>query len=314
MIWKFITSKLKNGNRVVLMVVIESKGSSPGKIGFKMAIAEDNDMLGSIGGGIMEFNLVEIAKKQFASYQGAFLKKQIHNPINSPDSSGMICSGMQTIAFFLIEKTDLLVLESIISADSGELDFNQSGLTFNRKNKSSQKFYTSNLKNDYWVFKEQLGFKNKLYVFGGGHVSVAVSKIFKELDFLVTVFDDRNCDLVTFRDNEFANSKKIIDYSKADNYVPNGDNIYVIIITFGHKTDSIVLRNVINKEVKYIGLMGSKKKIASIFEELQQQGISSDRLRKIDAPIGVQINCKTTSEIAISIAAKIINIKNSSNL
>ena len=99
-------------------------------------------------------------------------------------------------------------------------------------------------------------------------------------------------------------------YKKAIKYIPEGDDIYVVIMTFAHKDDRKVLKRLLNKKVKYLGMMGSEEKVASIYAKLEEKGFSAKDLKHVDAPIGVSINSQTPDEIAISIAAKIIKVKN----
>jgi len=312
-IWEFILSKLKNGKDVMLMIVIDNTGSSPGRRGFKMAVSEDGEMSGSVGGGTMEFKLAEIAKEHLVLKDGIFIKNQIHNSLENPDSSGMICSGKQSIAFIPLDHNSMQLVSDIADENKGELIFSHNGLVYNREGSSPEQFITNIIDSNNWKFVERIGFRESLYIFGGGHVSLALSKLFRELGFYICLYDDRDRDLSTFKNNHFANSKEIINYQSSANYVPDGDNIYVVIMTFGHESDCVVLKHLLNKEVKYLGMMGSKKKVSSIFEELRSQGISDEKLSRIDAPIGLAIKSETPTEIAISIAAKIIDEKNSNH-
>ena len=108
MIWSFIVKKLEQEINIVLMLVLESAGSSPGRQGFKMAVSADDQMDGSIGGGIMEHKLVvkarDMLKKKEQNY---FFKKQIHRKDSPQDQSGMICSGEQTVVLIPISKETL---------------------------------------------------------------------------------------------------------------------------------------------------------------------------------------------------------------
>ena len=107
-LWQFVANRLKNDEKVLLLVVVESTGSSPGRQGFKMGIDTEGSLLGSIGGGIMEIKLVELAKSYLQKNDTTpFLKKQIHNKNVAQDQSGMICSGEQTILFYPLQKTHL---------------------------------------------------------------------------------------------------------------------------------------------------------------------------------------------------------------
>ncbi|MBK7885308.1 MAG: XdhC family protein [Chitinophagaceae bacterium] len=129
------------------------------------------------------------------------------------------------------------------------------------------------------------------------------------LNFHIKIYDDRP-ELNTLLQNNFANEKIIVgDYEKIDEYINDADNDFVVIMTVGYRTDKIVLKQLINKDFFYVGVMGSDKKIATLFTELKEEGILSEKLKNIFTPIGINIFSKTTQEIAISIAAEIINEK-----
>ena len=298
----------------MLIVVVERNGSSPGVVGFKMAVSETGSMKGSIGGGVMEYNMVELAKKELKKTDiKSFIKKQIHNVDAGSEKSGLICSGEQTHAFVPIDKSNYKSINDIvIKLDIGDnvaLQINPNGLTFNENQTINEIVFDYNFEKE-WLYQEQIGLKNTLYIFGAGHVSLPVSQVFRVLDFKVVVLDNRK-GLSSFENNMFAHRKKIIDYKSIGKIVEEGKNTYAIIMTVGHKSDEIVLKQLITKNLKYLGMIGSKNKVKNIFDSLRNQGISEVELNKVDAPIGLSINSKTTAEIAISIAAKVIQIKNS---
>ncbi|HRH56893.1 MAG TPA: XdhC family protein, partial [Chitinophagales bacterium] len=130
----------------------------------------------------------------------------------------------------------------------------------------------------------------------------------------IHVFEDRN-DLNTFVQNEAAHEKVLVDdYSELERHIPSGANNYVVLMTFGYRTDAVALRSVINKEFKYIGMLGSKAKIKELFAELRQEGIAEGRLARVYAPIGIDIRSQTPEEIAVSIAGEIVKVKNNTTL
>lgn len=303
-IWNFIESKLKQGINVNLLLVIDSQGSSPGRKGFKMAVAQDGELMGSIGGGVMEFQLVEQAKMEFEKPNGIFSVIQNHET-DVEDSSGMICSGQQRIAFYPLKASFLDILEQIKKGENDQLVFTEEGIHIEKPTHEE-----TIVSKDGWAYKEDIGKQNSLYVFGAGHVSVAVSQIFSQLGFKVTVFDNRSENLSSFKRNKFAQEKKIIDYGNSAEFIPEGDHIYVVIMTFNHSHDLEVLEQMLPKEIKYLGMMGSSKKVASIYQLLKEKGINSNLFKHVDAPIGLPIKSQTPEEIAISIAAKVILVKN----
>ncbi|MEN8122564.1 MAG: XdhC family protein [Bacteroidota bacterium] len=309
-IWNFIRSKLKEDQKVMLLIVIDSHGSSPGRRGFKMAVSGDGEILGSVGGGVMEYRMVELAKKHFKSPFEIFSKIENHNSKNTSNSSGMICSGSQQVAFYPLDKQYLSIIESLTFTKNGNLTFTESGFQYNSETDLSSEFI-SKIQDEYtWSFSEQLGFKDHLIVFGAGHVGKSVSRIFKQLGFYITVFDNRDHELTTFSNNRFAHSKKIIDFNEVAKYIVEGNNVYVVIMTFNHLDDEKILKQLIDKNIGYLGMMGSPEKVKSVFQKLRSKGITSQQLKKVDAPIGIPINSHAPDEIAISIAAKVISVKN----
>jgi xanthine dehydrogenase accessory factor len=106
----------------------------------------------------------------------------------------------------------------------------------------------------------------------------------------------------------------IKDYSELNTIIPSGNNNYVVIMTIGYRTDAIAIKALLQNDYKYIGVLGSREKIKTLFAELKIGGIEQAKLDKIHAPIGLAINSQTPEEIAISIAAEIIKVKNKRDL
>jgi len=312
--WKNTVTKLNLQLSVVLMIVVKSEGSSPGKPGFKMTVSEDGDLRGSIGGGNMEYRLAEQCRRMLENKETNIrIKKQDHHPDSKEGNSGMICSGVQWIAFYPLTPDKLTLAQQLVAIEENRQD---DVVTYTEKG-----ILLSKLGNDYelpipvveghrWQFMEQPGLKSKLYIFGAGHVSLALSKMALETGFDVVVFDNRK-GINTFDANHYVVKKSVINYFEAGRFVEEGNHIYIVIMTFAHQTDMGVLKQMITKRVRYLGMMGSELKVASIFEALQEEGVTKADLSKVDAPIGLPINSITPPEIAVSILAKIIQVKNS---
>ena len=314
-VFPFIKEHLNRDIPVMLMTVVQRAGSSPGKVGFKMAVSADGEIIGSIGGGTMEHLLVERAKKelQTPSDLKPYVLFEDHDPEATENRSGMICSGSQSVAFLPMMKNDLDVVEKICSAsDSGEkgvLQITQKGITFTKGKQLDQPKISVITDADSWNYQEQLGMPDTLYVFGGGHVGLAISKLFKNLGFYIKVFDNRE-NINTLTENSFADEKHFVNYKEVDDLVPDGFNVYVVIVTFSHKSDLLVLRQMLPKKLKYLGMMGSAKKVETLFGKLKEDGISQEQLGRVYAPIGLAINSESPAEVAVSIAAQIISVKN----
>ena len=315
MIWQFISSKIEQNIDVYLITVAETQGSSPGKVGFKMAVAADGSLYGSIGGGVMEFNLVEMARKNLAEgYKQNFLKRQVHSHDAAEDKSGMICSGEQTQIFSLFSKADSEVLAKVIELESenrpGKIVLSTSGAeVYEGESHISIKGIEFQKSDSSFRYSEPLGVKETVYIFGAGHISVPLSQILGLLDFRVELFDNRQ-GLSTFEGNAWAHKKQIVDYKQVSHLLPGNDRSYVVIMTFGHKFDEIVLKQLIGKPLKYIGMIGSKSKVKTIFESLIAEGYGKENVERVCSPIGLPIGGQTPAEIAVSIAAQIVEWRN----
>lgn len=278
------------------MVVIANEGSSPGRKGFKMLVTK-NGMHGTIGGGIMEHKLVEFAESLLDKPTfSPFIKHQIHDKSAPKDQSGMICSGRQTIAFYDIGLDFLPMVNQILTETDFQISYTNCGINVACENPA-------------WLFSETNSHTEKVYIIGGGHVGLALSETLSKLDFEIHILDHRE-NLNTMEQNHFVQSKQIVEFEQIDRYVPDGDDVYIVIMSFGYRTDDIIIRKLIGKDFKYIGLLGSREKIAALFQNMIADGFDKERISRVYAPIGIDIKSETTAEIAISVAAQLIRVKN----
>lgn len=307
-IWKQILSKLEEDKRVILLLVCSHSGSSPGKQGFKMIVSDDGELFGSIGGGRTEFQMVEMARSLFnESYPfSPFIKNQVHRE-KAEDSSGMVCAGEQKVVFYPLTSSHIATIRDIIKYNKGVLYISIDNFKLRENDSSPKDFMFENI--DDWKYIENVNRKAKIYVVGGGHVGLAVSQLFSTLDFEVNVFENRN-NINTFEVNDFADNKYLIDYNNITEYLIEGKDSFIVILTHGHKIDKLVLGKLLQNNYRYIGLLGSKSKVKKMFDEFVKEGFERKDLDKVDAPIGLDIGSKTPAEIAVSIAAKIISIRN----
>ena len=314
-IWQFAAERLKQNKSVTLLIVTESSGSSPGRQGFKMIVADD-ELAGSIGGGVMEVRLVEQAKFKIQNSKfkiDSKIVEQVHQK-NSPDSSGMICSGKQTVIFFKLNPAHLKIIREIVRALKNHqpktLQISDSKFQISENQPDELDFRFEKLSENKFIYEEKLGFKNNLFIIGGGHCALALSELMSKMDFHISLFDDRP-NLNTLAKNKFIHHKTIIDsYENINEYIPSGANIYVAVMTLGFAFDEIVIRKLFDKDFKYFGVLGSKAKMATLLRDLRKDGFDGEKLKRIRTPIGIEINSRTPEEIAVSIAAEIIAVKN----
>ena len=310
--WRHILDKLHDNQKVYVLTVIENFGSSPGRKGFKMLVAQDKFIFGSIGGGVMEISLVKEAQQLLIEeYSPTFIKKQIHKG-QTKNSSGMICSGEQTVAFHCLNFNHISVIQAIINCiqngEKGKVSLTPISYEFSIKRLENQFEYQINSSED-WFFEEHIGFRETLYIVGGGHVGVAVSELFVKLGFYIIVFDNRK-NLNTLENNNFANQKLVIDYNNIDDHVHQENHSYVAIMTNKYTDDKLVVRKLIKNNYKFIGVLGSNSKLKTMWKDLLKEGFTQAELSTIYAPIGLSIRSETPEEIAVSIAAQIIQVKN----
>jgi xanthine dehydrogenase accessory factor len=278
-----------------------------------MAVTAEK-MIGSIGGGMMEYKFVELARQALMeSSDDYLLRKQVHSKSAKVNQSGMICSGEQTIYLSIIKRDDIdaivAMVHSLQSNKHGTLTIDPSGIQFSLlPHKEDYKFEMTDENN--WSFREKTGYKNILHIVGGGHCGLALSELMSKMDFQIHIYDDRE-NLNTMVDNDFVHSKNFIkDYAKLESLIEEGENVYIAIMTFGYRTDNKALRAVIGKNVKYLGVLGSQTKMKELFEEWKRDGLDDEKLKSIHSPIGLQIKSQNPQEIAVSIAAEIIKVKN----
>lgn len=163
------------------------------------------------------------------------------------------------------------------------------------------------------IFIDVYTSKDKLLIIGGGHVGYAIYKVASLLDFDIVMFDDRE---------EFLNKERFplakelvlgVSNEELGKY-PIDRNTYIVIVSRSHEYDEESLEEVVNSKAKYIGTMGSKKKVITILKNLMKKGCKKEDLDKVYSPIGLDIASEKPEEIAISIMSEILLVKNNGNL
>ncbi|MDF1810818.1 MAG: XdhC family protein [Verrucomicrobiales bacterium] len=283
-VWQFIR---ESPEPVALLYVADSKGSSPGRKGFKMAIRPDGEMAGSIGGGVMEQKLVKWAVNRLVSGDHhTAIRRQIHRPGEDRDSSGLICSGEQTVVFTVVHRSDFTFQGFFTLTEQGAAE----SIAKPQGN---------------FLAVEPFSPEETIYIIGGGHVGLALSRTMSRLDFRVEIFDDR-AELNTIQSNTYADKIHPEDLAESLPGIPEGNHSWIAAVTFGIVIDRIVLETLRNRKYRYFGVMGSDAKIRQLKQEFGP-------LPGITAPIGLSIHSQTPEEIAVSIAAQIIAEKNQNN-
>ncbi len=159
------------------------------------------------------------------------------------------------------------------------------------------------------VMIEPIQSKNKLYIIGGGHCGIALCNLASLTDFAVTVLDNRE-EWASREKHPAALECKCIDYNDVANYIKFSiDSTYIAIMTHNHKYDEFVLKILLDKEYKYLGMIGSERKVSMVFQRMIKEGYSKEKIKNVYSPIGLNIGSHTPAEIAISIMAQIISVR-----
>ena len=315
-IWRLVAKSHGEKILTALMVVLTRKGSSPGRQGFKMAITTEGEMAGTIGGGIMEYGLVEKIKDSRWHLQGkAELLPLVHRKNEPKHPSGMACSGEQLVALYPSNylKPGLVdtALKIIEGKKTARLCFDDQAISVDASNFSPLKPVVAWDGEAKWSYQESIGKCESAYIIGGGHVGLALAETLSHLDFHTTILDSRR-DVLAESHDHCADEKVVCPYSDLDRHVPSGAFSYVVVMTFSVDDDVDALLPILHKDFAYLGVMGSAVKISKIKNRLLEQGVPEEQLEKLRGPIGIPIHNETPKEIAISVAAEIIHNKNKS--
>ena len=149
----------------------------------------------------------------------------------------------------------------------------------------------------------------ELIICGGGHVGQAVAKVGRLLDFNVTVIDDR----AEFASRTYFPDPRVhlisADFVATLHSLKITPASHLVIVTRGHRHDELCLQEVVNSAARYIGMIGSRRRVTTIREHLRKAGISAEALRRVHAPIGLDIGAQTPEEIALAILTEIVLVR-----
>ena len=269
-----IQERLDAGEDLVLAVVTEASGSTPRGKGAAMLIGPSGTICGSIGGGALEGVALKDAAACLAEKRSGQIAFRMDSDAAAED--GMICGGSAT------------VLLQYIAA--------------------GQKDWLQQLKEKIGADSPLFAAPERAFIFGGGHIAAALAPILKSVGFLVVVMDDR----AEFADPErFPDAAQVVcgDFRTLEKFFTFCESDYAVVITSGHIHDFEVEEQLLRRELAYIGVIGSRKKTAAVNAKLREAGISEEALAKVHTPIGLAIGAVTPEEIAVSIAAEMIQVR-----
>lgn len=295
----------------MLAAVLQHQGSSPGKAGAKLAWTESGASHGSVGGGAVEHAVLERAKAMLdQGCRAAELYAVRHQSTAGAEASGMLCGGSQTTALYLCTERDLPTLEAVADAwrqqRGGVWQLGPAGMAFAAADSLPQPRLFQHGGIAPWRYAERVGVVDTAYIVGGGHVGLALSRLLATLEFRVVVWDERD-GLATLAANEAADEILVAGYEAVAERIAAGRHSYVFIMTHCHARDQAVLQRLLDKDLAYLGLLGSRHKVRRICAEL---GLHAGNIpAHFHAPMGLPIYSATPAEIAVSIAAEVIGVR-----
>lgn len=325
---------LERGLPCVVCSIAATRGSTPQKPGAMMLVFADGSQAGTLGGGCVESEVKKRALlllTENASNAQVF-SFQLDNDYGWDD--GLICGGQMTVvvdrltpqhrAYFCTFRDQLASGQSFVEniavedrpdviagsraiADESGLRINGLGSDFSCQ--VPEKRGKPCLRNQIAIIPTRA--RITLLIAGAGHVGQAVAKLAAELDFDVWVVDDRDSFANASR---FPHANRVIvgDIGRSLQELRREINpaTYCLIVTRGHDHDEEALYQVIDTPAGYIGMIGSKRKVRLIMDDLRVKGISDANINRVRAPIGIDIGSQTVPEISVSICAELVAYRN----
>lgn len=319
---------LKNNEDAVLVTVVASSGSTPRGAGARMLVTKDGRLHGTIGGGAVEYKSEKMAREVLQKKSSHTEHFRLYR--NEVEDLGMICGGSVDVYFQYIPAGDKSVISLAEAVEQLFTDGEQSWLiseiteggggalgVFGRHRgavgmelpqealeslDNHPKVLTVNGKKYYSELLVQAG---RVYICGGGHVAQELVPVLARVNFRCVVLDDRP-EFVKPELFPGVEETHLVDFARLNDYVTITGDDYVCIMTRGHANDRLAQAQVLKTPACYIGVIGSAKKTAGVFAVLKEEGFTDEDLMRITTPIGLDISAETPAEIAISIAAQLI--------
>jgi len=335
---------------LVLATVTSTRGSTPQKPGSSALFDKKGIVAGTIGGGIVEGKVQRLAHEALKSKESGLFLFDLANDISNKEDaicggqiSVLIDANLNnSVSVFgqikksLEDRIPGVLITMVTRYNEKSVLINRYWMSstitpeipkpfvekikpvvnelINAKNPSGYRELELSIPGEEPLslfFLESVFPKQKLIIAGAGHIGKALSHLASRLDFEVTVIDDRP---------EYANSENIPDAStiivgdigKAVHSIKKGDDTYIVIVTRGHKDDAEALKPCIGTDLAYTGMIGSRKKIAAIKTHfIEQKWATNEQWDSIYAPVGIDIKSQSVEEIAVSIAAQLVMVRNS---
>lgn len=321
--------ELKAGNDLTMVSVTATSGSTPRGSGARMIVGKEGRIYGTIGGGAVEYTSEQKALEVLEnkkSYNHSYMLRK-----NEIQDLGMVCGGDVSCHFQYISPEDTNVREAVDYAlelyDRGVdiwiitdvTEGAESGLAVycretGVKGMDVEEEFLAGLTdeainvefNGRNLCAEQINNSQKVYIFGGGHVAQELVPALSRVKFNCIVIEDRE-EFAKRELFEGVTETRIVDMNDLDSVCKEiTANDYVCVMTRGHANDLEVEKHVLKTDARYIGVIGSRRKIESVNAKLREAGYTDDDIARITTPIGLEILAETPAEIAVSITGQLI--------
>lgn len=313
-----ILHELHECRPVMLATIAARSGSAPRGVGTAMAVLQNGEMVGTVGGGVVEYRARQDALDLMRTGKCGLRSYEIH----ADEKGGRSGSVRILFRLFAVEAGISLASEIRDSIESCENRFLISDFghrewetfvasgydvcaKYRFSNVPETPIFGCSATGQEEYFIEPLLSEPRILLFGGGHVAQAMAKQLDLIGFRVWVVEDR----AEFATQElFPTAERVLlsEYTEAELNLRISGNDHAIVMSRGHEQDYQILRWVLRSEAGYIGCIGSQKKIALTKERLLGDGITQAQFARLHAPIGLAIGAETPAEIAVSVAAELI--------
>ena len=310
-VFQALADAARRGERVALALISGVKGSSPQKVGAKALFFSDGRIHGTLGGGCLEAEIQHRALDSLRTGESASFDLLLDHDFGWDD--GLICGG----------KVFGLILPNAIDAGAdfwSKLATRKSTITWGvTRDFTVELFPNSALRlvapkldceggtpHSAFLYSETITPPCELWIAGAGHIAQAVAPLALQLDFNVTVFDDRPA-LASHHYFPREVHLQVDAWEKLASLSPPPVPSFALIVTRGHRHDALVLKDWIHQPFLFLGMIGSARKARIIFEHFRDEKIATPKqLKRVACPVGIQIKSQSVQEIAVSIIAQFI--------
>ena len=295
--YECLPEALASGEPFAMGIISGIKGSSPQKKGAKAIFFADGRIKGTMGGGCLEAEIQERARRALVTGRASQFELILDHDFGWDD--GLICGG----------KVVGLILPQAAQAGDLWLKLAEAKETITwgvREDFSIAKMEDGRMEDGALLYHETCAPPCALWIAGAGHVAQAVAPLAQQLDFAVTVFDDRA--MLASREYFPPGINLRVDYWEKllDEPLPARPT-FGLIVTRGHQHDALVLRHWIQRPFAFLGMIGSRRKARIIFDQFKAEGLATaEQLAQVACPVGLEIESQTVPEIAVSIMAQFI--------